>query len=167
MQHKAGFSITEDEAAAAARLVAHKQIWSRPIFTILIGLILALVAILALIEPQALDNPMLFALGGVAVVLMLMIRLVVPFHARRHYRQSAALRDEIEAEWNEKGIRFSSAHGNSNFAWNEFYRWAENESLILLYQSQMLYNIIPKRVLRQGELTDLLSWIEKSGLEKR
>lgn len=161
---KISFRLTEAEAVDAARLVAVRQLWGRPVIKILLALIALLVVLLGLLDPRSLTNPILLALGGAAAVLLLTIWLAVPFQARRHFRQAAALRDEIEASWDENAIRFSSAHGNSNLAWREFHRWAENERLFLLYQSQMLYNIVPKRALDEGKMLELRNRLEQAGV---
>jgi len=162
--YKITFRLTEAEAVDAARLIAARQLWGRPAIRILLALIAVLVVLLALLDPRSLTDPILLALGGAAALLLLTIWLAIPFHARRHFRQAAALRDEIEATWDENSIRFSSAHGNSNLAWREFHRWAENDRLFLLYQSQMLYNIVPKRALDEGKMLDLRNRLEQAGV---
>lgn len=164
--HKITFRLTEAEAVDAARLVAARQLWGRPVIKILLALIALLVVLLGLLDPQALMEPILLALAGIAVVLFSTIWLAVPFHARRHFRQAAALRDEIEVSWDEEAIRFSSSHGTSNLAWREYHRWAENDRLFLFHQSQMLYNIVPKRALDEGMMADLSGRFEQAGIAK-
>ena len=154
------FTLTEQEAVAAALLVLNKQLWAKRSFRLLLWTILGLLLIAGLLDPSALRRPLLLAMIGMAIVLVLMIRLVVPFHAKRHFRQAAALRDEIEVTWDDEGVGFSGAHGNSRLVWGEFHRWAENDRLVLLYQSQMLYNIIPKRALTAEQVGELRRSLE-------
>ena len=161
------FTLTEEEAVAAAVLVLNKQLWAKRSFRLLVWAILGLLLILGLLDPRALMQPFLLALIGAAIVLFLTIRMVVPFHAKRHFRQAAALRDEIAVTWDDEGVSLSGAHGNSRLAWGEFHRWAENDRLVLLFQSQMLYNIVPKRVLTAEQVDDLRSKLQDAHVKSR
>jgi hypothetical protein len=53
--------------------------------------------------------------------------------------------DEIQVEISDSGIDASNSVANAKFIWSAFTRYEESKNLFLLYQSQLMFNIYPKR----------------------
>ncbi|WP_340587521.1 YcxB family protein [Erythrobacter alti] len=92
--------------------------------------------------------------------------LVVPWQARRHYMQSAGLKDEVTVEWDAQGIRLRGSRGESNLAWDDYYRWTEGRSLLLLHISEQMFHTIPESALTAEQWDDFRANIAASGLKK-
>ncbi|MHA6317331.1 YcxB family protein [Altererythrobacter sp. CAU 1778] len=163
---EAVFFIAEDEVVEAARFTSMKRLFSRPLLPLLIGLLVVLaVAAISVGKGQV----MLFAIAAaLALPIAFAVTLwwVVPWQARRHYRQTAALRDEIALRWDDEGVRMASARGNSRLAWSDFHAFADTASLLILYQSEMLYSMFPKRAFAAGEIEEMKRRARRAGLRE-
>ena len=144
--HSSRYTISENEAVEAAKFTAMKRLFSRPLLPIFVVL-LVIFAILSIANGE--KQWMVFALAlalASPIALFVVVWWLIPLQAKRHYSQAVALADEISLEWDDGGIGYSSAHGNSRFGWSDYHGWAETGQLLILYQSENFYNIIPKRV---------------------
>jgi len=103
-------------------------------------------------------------LGGVLfwtllLTLILMLNyLLLPRRVRRIFVQQKTLHDEVAIEWNDQSISFTSRRGASRFLWSDFLRVAENQKAIVLLQSDVLFNFIPKRVLSADDVASIMAY---------
>jgi hypothetical protein len=70
---------------------------------------------------------------------------LLPRQVRKIFFQQKELSSPFEIEINEEGLKFSNEYGNSLRPWDHYTKWKENNELILLYHSDLVYSIIPKR----------------------
>lgn len=160
----APYTLTEEEAVEAARFTATKRLLSRPLLPMIVVL-LVIFAILAMIEGKfAFTAAALLAVLLAPLVIAATVLYVIPWQAKRHYKQAVALHEEIACWWGKNGIELSSTRGSSKFAWKDFHRWGDSHSLLLLYQSEMFYSVVPKRVLESGELAAIKRRLEDAGV---
>ncbi|HSG34155.1 MAG TPA: YcxB family protein, partial [Sphingomonadaceae bacterium] len=68
--------------------------------------------------------------------------------------------------WDAGGIQLVGPKGESRLDWSDYYRWAEDERLVLLFQSRILYNMIPKSALSRGQLDEIRGHLEFAGVRK-
>lgn len=68
-------------------------------------------------------------------------------------RRNPALRDPVDVEIHEDGIRFTGPNGEWHQPWKNFIAMAESRRLILLYPGPALVNILPKRELSNDDMT--------------
>ncbi len=101
------------------------------------------------------------------VLLALVYYVFLPWQSRRHYRETSAFADEISVEWDAEKFRLGGARGNMALAWSDFYRWTDNDSLLLLYQSHILYHVVPKSALTQEQIGELRAHLESAGVKRR
>ncbi|WP_295479604.1 YcxB family protein [uncultured Pseudomonas sp.] len=104
------------------------------------------VAIFALITPFAvLGFPFLITqmLGGI--------------RARKTFAQQKTLQKPTCLAWDEQGVVMKSDYGHARAPWTDFRKAREDERLILLYESDRLYRLIPKRCLSATQLADIQS----------
>ena len=83
--------------------------------------------------------------------------LLLPRKAHRIFAQHKALHAVTHVRWNEEGIVFETEHGHSRHFWTDFVDMAENETLVLLFQSENLFNFVPKRALSTADAAELAS----------
>jgi hypothetical protein len=96
------------------------------------------------------------ALGLVALGLMLAaIRLRLPAMSRRSFAQQKWLRDEAEVTWSDDFILFETSNSHSRHDWDGFSKWAESDTVFVLFFADSLFSMIPKRVLTAPEIDDL------------
>ena len=71
--------------------------------------------------------------------------LRLPGQTRRTFAQQKSLQDNFTIEWSDVGISTTSERGHSQFKWQDFITIVEGRDAILLRQTDMLFNFIPKR----------------------
>jgi hypothetical protein len=71
----------------------------------------------------------------------------LPRRIRNLFSQQKELSLLTEVELTADAFQVSNAYGSSERPWSDFVMWKENQNLFTLYQSNVLFNILPKRVL--------------------
>ena len=89
-------------------------------------------------------------LGGVLATLGVRF-LYVPWKARRVFRQQRSLQLPFELSWSEEGFVSRNEQGSYKTLWSDLVRWKENEQLFLLYISDAMFHILPKRAFPDAE----------------
>ncbi|WP_336986330.1 YcxB family protein [Altererythrobacter aquiaggeris] len=167
-EHTIRFRITEQDVVRATKLGAARKLPIPVLPLILIGLAVALFAMRwDRMEESAIGTALAPALLALIVVVVLVQYLIIPWNARRHYRQSASLKDEITAQWDAKRIEIKGEHGSLKFDWSDFHRWSEDQAIILLYHSEQAFNAVPKSALDDHQLSSIKSYLQKAGVKKR
>ncbi|MCK0128228.1 YcxB family protein [Erythrobacter sp. F6033] len=162
------FRIKEEHALAAAnRVVSRKlKVPLLPVIFVasgagLIGLMLG--------EGRLLGEwlPLLsWLLLTLALILASMKFWSIPRQARRLYRQSSLKDEMITLEWDEDGFSVEGKSAKSKVLWPHLFAWDEHDSVILLLQNELTYNIIPRTTFDDTQLADLRECLVKSGLKR-
>jgi len=168
MSGQATYRIEEEDMVAARR--AHSR--RRVRIGIAIVVVLVLGELYFILPESELWPPDAFAVFMVvALATLLIVALAAPYinsrFSRRLYRQSGAIREELTARWDDDGIHFNSDRGAGSFRWSDFYAVARGEDGIRLYQNQLLFYMLPKRILPQTEADFIVSRCEASGVKLR
>jgi len=165
--HAVTYRLSEADAVSAGRFAAGRQMRLRPIVRVLMILVAVLYAILLLLDWRAATQPLLLALLlAVGAALLLATWVLIPWQMKRHFRQAPGLRDEIGIDWDDEHLGFETSRGHSRLAWSDYHRWGENERLLLLFQSEILYNIVPKAALGQDQLDSIRGALVRAGVRK-
>lgn len=96
-------------------------------------------------------------IGGLAFP-RAMIRWRVPIVARRIHRQQKDLHRPYDVVFGPGGLRVSSESGFASTAWSDYLRLREDASMALLYHSDALFQMVPKRILTEAQLAIVRSW---------
>ena len=92
---------------------------------------------------------------------------VLPFRARKVFKQNRFRLHETEGRIDESGISFKSDLGESHIPWDHFVKWKESRRLILLYPIDTQFLVLPKRCLGGvGGTADVLGLIGR-GIKKK
>lgn len=159
------FRLLEDDMVAAARLFGREGL-RRP-RTLRLSAILALMAFALntalLVGVEHFDLSIFLARLPVILfftalpfaVLWGLVALLTPRAARKTFRQQRSLQVEMTCSWSDAGFAVSSEYGAFEIPWSHFLRWAEDERTFLLYESDRLYRLMPKRVLAPDQQSSL------------
>jgi hypothetical protein len=151
--------LTADDYLDALRLHRRRVYWFGRFRFAYWGTFLFLLIALGLMGsgPSAWTTPGLL-LFFVAALAFLTDRLLLPRQARRIYRQQQSLQRPFRLTVTDDGIQAVSASFTGSHAWSDYRRWIEGRDQFLLYQSDVLFLIIPKRsVPRSDDLRGILS----------
>lgn len=97
----------------------------------------------------ALASPFIVMACSAAVIFLFGNRL-----ARKALDQQKTLRTPYRVSWTDLGISVESEYGDTRMPWGEFRKLREDRHLILLYESDRLYRLIPKRCFTPAQLAD-------------
>lgn len=167
-ERKAQLAFTQEDTVRATNLVAKKAL-PIPASAVLIAAFAVAAAALYMrgFGGGTLLNVLLLLLGVLVAGFVALQYVIMPRQAKQHYRQSASIKDDVTAEWDEDRIKLSCEHGSVDFAWSEFHQWTEDEELVLLYQTAAQVNGIPKRALSDWQYRDIVSHLETAKVKKR
>ena len=79
------------------------------------------------------------------IFLILNFAVYLPWKTRRIYRQQKALHRELRMKFDDVGVTAENENGRSSTPWEDYLKWKQNDQLILLYFSDCLYHMVPKR----------------------
>ena len=95
------------------------------------------------------------------------VLVFVYFQIRSQYRQTKLMQAPFSAEVSDEGLRCSSEFGDALLPWDVFLYFYETPNLLLLYQSQRSFNIIPKRLFRDQADIDKAVEIVSRNVKRR
>jgi len=145
------YKLTEAEVISAMQLNGRGSNKTLVVLVI-IGVVLIFVGV------YTEQKSILFASVGGLVGYFLVLFLLIPFNAKRQYRQHRALKNEIFMLLSEQGINFKSESGESKLQWSDIHKWKYGKGIYLLYVTSNMFHIIPSRSLsNEIELKKLLS----------
>jgi YcxB-like protein len=89
-------------------------------------------------------------------------KVVLPKQVKQSFEQQKSLSLPFEMELTERGMHTSNELGNNTVPWEYFTKWKENEDIVVLYQSDNIIHMIPKRLFPDPQQLEMV----KSLLQK-
>ncbi len=146
------YKLTESDVVNAMQL--HGKGSNNTLFIlIIIGIVLVLTGIFTEYRGLGFGG----AIGGIIGYFSVLF-LLIPFKAKKHYRQHKALRNEITMLLSEQGINFKSESGESKLQWSDVHKWKHGKGVYLLYITSNMFHMVPSRALsNEKDFSKLLS----------
>jgi hypothetical protein len=141
-------TITERDLISAQRLHATPAPW------LWISLLTSALLVIAYCYVQDLLSfgSAVGALVGLFGWLVLLFFAIIPYRARRIYRQQKNLHRKHEFSWNEQFIHFHAEDYDGKIRWTDVMKARENRAVLLLYYSDSLFNLFPKHCFPSPEI---------------
>lgn len=107
------------------------------------------------LEPFAVMRAMIIAFFSFSLAFIVMV--VVNYHifTRKILKQQKSLFREAQFQWDEIGTHFKSEIGETHLKWDEFIKLNQNKNMILLYISDYLFFILPKRLMTDDQAAQI------------
>lgn len=138
----------------ARRSAEPAQKWSLRMLYALVGLLVIAAIAMYVAEPTRATLIRVVPLFIFVVLWLMLVRLVPARLARRQFLRQPAAQSEQVTEFTEQGIRTRGADGTeSSVGWNSVLRYAETESIFLVYLSPSLFVVYPKRAFDGEQLS--------------
>jgi len=90
------------------------------------------------------------AVGG-GVVREFNRRFILPRRARKLFAQQKNLQRPLRFGWDEQGLAWVNESGSGKTAWSDYLKWRENDRVFLLYLSDAMFQMLPKRAFADSE----------------
>jgi hypothetical protein len=99
--------------------------------------------------------------------LVLTFFVLLPLKARRIFRQQRNLQVTTDHEFEEQGVTSTSQIGQSRLTWRDFLKWKESKRLIVLYTSDVMMIIFPRRCFPDQATWDAFRRIVSTNVKKK
>lgn len=132
---------------------------------VLIALLMTVLIVLDIAMTGTLSGAAIAFVIAVPVALGIVYFWMAPMMGRRQYRQSAALRAESTIAWDDEAVMFSGERGHARLPFAEFHRFAVSGDMLMLYQTEMYFNLLPLDALGDAA-TDLIAKLEAAGVKR-
>ncbi len=142
--------ITCDDYKAAMRL----HVTPRRRFKIVLYPLLAFLALAIFFTFKNLlagEGRGFYMLAGGVAYLFLLFEVLLPYRWRKIYRQQKLLQKSFQYEFTADTFHTFSDYGNATLPWDKFHKWREGKNAFLVYQSDNLFHLIPKRIFESPE----------------
>ena len=80
---------------------------------------------------------------------------LLPRLSRRYYQQAAVLHEPITVAWSAHGLATQSPMVTTSMPWSAYIGRLEDDVILLFFQTDMLYQFIPKRALSAEQVQQL------------
>jgi hypothetical protein len=87
----------------------------------------------------------------------------LPWKARRMFGQQKSLHETYELAWDDEGLSMRGRLGQGRTPWNDYLKKKENERIVLLYQSDLLFQMLPRRAFTAVQMQALQPYLERIG----
>jgi hypothetical protein len=150
-----------------SQLLHMQPSWGRRImyYGVYLFLVFALVSALYLFAVGQLDIQLSYILPFLILVAIypLYRYVILPNRIKKIFTQQKELHSPFEIEFTDAGMIMSNEFGNSIRPWRNFNKWKENKELIMLYHSDVMYSILPKRLFTDPQQIETIkSYLEQN-----
>ena len=87
--------------------------------------------------------------------------VMLPWKTRKIYKQQKSLQEPYESELTDDAYSFASIHGAATMPWSMFHKYKISKDTILLYQSDAIYHLFPKRWFTEEQFAEFQSILQK------
>ena len=102
-----------------------------------------------------------FAILGGLAYFAIMYCVLLPLKTRKIFKQQQTLQIPYESELTDDAFASVSVHGNATMPWSVFHKYKLNKNIILLYQSDAIYHMFPKRWFTENEFTEFRAILQR------
>ena len=170
--YEAEFHITADDLTASRKRYYRAYLkGNRTRRGVIRGTLIMLALGLLSIWPFGLRNGLIITAAVLAYwalfygLMLYVTYLRLPSQSRRLFKQHKALHEMHRVTWSASGITFTVPSSESRFAWDDFIGVIEDKDYILLRQTEMMFNLVPKRALTAEQVADLMAHANRPGHE--
>lgn len=137
------------------------------ILILIIGLVMFIGAILYFlgVDIPIKETPYIALLLGFIIVVVLPLSIYIG--SRRAFYSHTSLRETIIYEFENDKIRLTGETFNSELAWDSIYKVLELKHWMLIYQSKVIANIIPKQSFQETQLRDFRELVKSSSVKSK
>jgi YcxB-like protein len=97
------------------------------------------------------DPTCVFVMAGAFALFVFFFKVRFPQRLRHIFRQQKSLHLPYSVEFTDAGIVSTRVEGETKHGWDYYRKWNEGKTLFLLFQSEVLMNMIPKRCFASPE----------------
>jgi len=134
-------TLTQEQHLHALRLHRRKAV--KVLVSVLLGC--AVIGVVALAVGHQFPGLVLVCGGvGGAIGALAQSRLALPRQVAKIHRQQASLHVRYTYSWDNEWLSVASEHVQAKRQWSDYTKLRENEEVLLLYHSDVMFEVFPK-----------------------
>lgn len=165
IQPSVSFTISADDYISSCRLLMRRRYLSGRNSIIIVVMVLASVLAISVSERNSAGGnyAVFFAAFLFAWVFLHAINyfILLPRRASRIFRLQKTMQYPVEASWGCECYAELTSVLSSKVPWSDYYGWAADKSVILLMQSPIVFQIVPRRLLSIDQTGNLLEHLDR------
>lgn len=95
------------------------------------------------------------------LIMLIVFPLMTYLGAKRNYKANKRAGETIEYDFNETNLSIKGESFNSQLSWDKIYKVTQTKNWILIWQTRQVANIISKKDIWEGEISDLKNILDK------
>jgi hypothetical protein len=152
---KIGYRITEQDYVGARDLFLanEKPVYrrfSRRLMPWVGGVLLATQVTYLMVVPDA--NRAAAGFGSAIGIYFLYCGFALHRYFRRSYRKDRRFQNDFTTDISEDGVHIVMPTADAQIKWENFVRFLESDDIFMLFHSDLIFNILPKRAFAPGEV---------------
>lgn len=157
--------IVADDLLAAQWVHARLKRTSAVFGAVILVLVVITMVALFFWQRQSWKDPVTWILPILFAYLMFTVFVLVPRRVRRSYAQRKDLQQDISMTVTSDGLETRTERGYNLKPWDDYLTWKEGKSIFLLYFSDQLYQMIPKRFFSTSDDIDAFREILRNSVK--
>lgn len=116
-----------------------------------VGVIIVLLAVIVFVfaayrdlQEKRLSSAVMW-MGIAGLYFTICYGFLLPWRSRRHFKQQKTLNASFKMTIDSEALRSESSFGTLHFKWKDFHKYKIGNNLILVYQSDLLFHMFPRR----------------------
>jgi hypothetical protein len=126
-----------------------------------VGAVMLVLGLRAVIETRQSDSNSIYQIVF-GLVMSVLAPLSILWSARKHFASNARIHETIEYEFDLQRIKVKGESFYSEIDWEKTYKVWEISEWFLIYQNNLVFNIIPKRFLTDIQLVEFRNLLRQS-----
>ncbi len=86
--------------------------------------------------------------------------VILPERIQKNYEQQKEIQAPIEMEITAEALKTSSQYGHAERPWSVFVRWDEDEDVLVIYHSDAMFTILPKRFFSPEQIAMVKAYLQ-------
>ncbi len=103
----------------------------------------------------------------IILILVLLGYVYLPYRTKKIFAQQKELHLPLKMEISEEGIRFENANSQGMRTWDIFIKWKENQNILMLYLSDLMFMMLPTRMVGQEALGFVRQQLKKNNIPEK
>lgn len=103
-----------------------------------------------------------FILLAVLAYLVITYGVWLPYRTKKIYKQQKTLQEPYDSELTDDEFISTNSIGAARIKWRDFHKYKVGRDMILLYQSDLIFHMFPRRWFGEGEYDRFLAILKSS-----
>jgi hypothetical protein len=165
-------TFTAEDYLHALKLGRHGTLFSNNIARVLLYILLGILLLSTGYLGWATESwsPIIsvaFFMGVVVAMISLFFVIYIPNRAKKIFDQQKELHLPFKMRFGEDGLHFENSIGQATRPWEMFVKWKEDKNILMLYHSDVMFSMLPKRLMNDETIVFVRDQLKKKNVPEK